>query len=79
MTLAKYLNEMINMFGSLFGMNAHIIHKDFQKISKVLLEGMAHQPLKGGRCIGETKRHHLVRKYAPFNGEDGLVLVLYGN
>ena len=61
------------------GFNQHIIYVYFHSYAYLLLEHPVHQPLVGGSCVLESKRHHPITIGSLRCDERGLFLAVWVN
>ena len=68
---------MSDVFIPLLRVDTQVVHEDFVKNPKILLESMTHQSQKCGQSISKAERHDSFSKYAPFCSKGHLVLVIW--
>ena len=71
------LGEMSDVELSCGGFNQHIIYVYLHSYAYLLLEHPAHQPLVGGSCVLESKRHYQITIGPLRCDERGLFLVVW--
>lgn len=74
---SQYLLQVVLVVFHSCTVNEYIIQEDQNKFSQKWLQHLVHNALKGGRCIGEAKGHHLELVISLMGLESSFVLIFW--